>query len=425
MPSPSVAIVSQAAITSGGPSQDLTVSGFGTPKAAMVFYSFATADGTPATTRAMLGIGATDGTRQGTVVTRHVDNVAMPASGSYLSTFDANANIIRTTSNADGSTDGLGAASLITDGVRITWSDLPPSAYLIKAILFGGPNITQAYCDKWDSGLTVGAGDDVTEPGFTPDLVFLFGDGFGPNNSDTSGTANIGLGFCVNDGSNTQRGLTMGETGNVNPTAVAQDLSTASAYVHALAGALPESRVEDFDANGFSVIARVNGGSGLEGFYLALKFSGGITAKVMTGDSPTSTGDHTINGVGFTPQFAMILQGSVTATDSQVADANSEAIAYSAITATAQFSIGIHTDDNVATSNCESTVHNKAISMRKDSATFMEGDFSAFTSDGMTINYTTANGTVRKRAALFIQASPASNESTGRGILRGVLRGGR
>ena len=119
-----VAVVKSAAPTSNGGTQDFTVTGFGTPVCAMFFLSYGTINGT-AVDNAMLSFGFSDFTNH-----RGIAHVSED-SGTTTDTMSQRATTLITLLNTDQSTDGTATASTITDGVRLTWADAPPSAYLV------------------------------------------------------------------------------------------------------------------------------------------------------------------------------------------------------------------------------------------------------------------------------------------------------
>ena len=140
-----IEMVTVAANTSTG-TQDFTVAGFGTPKGAIFLVSYGTANGT-AVNHAMLSVGFTDGTRQRAIGIR-VENAVV--GGSDTGNIESSTACILTALNSADTTDGVATFdSWITDGVRVNWTDAPPSAYLVTCILFGGSGVSNVYVDDF------------------------------------------------------------------------------------------------------------------------------------------------------------------------------------------------------------------------------------------------------------------------------------
>jgi hypothetical protein len=131
----------------------------------------------------------------------------------------------------------------------------------------------------------------------------------------------------------------------------------------------------------------------------------GITAKVLPVDSPVATGSREISGIGFTPQFGMLLMSDMQAYATLNTTGDGEVLGLSAFTAAAQYSYGVWADDNVATSNTEAMVNSVPVHLRKANADFYKATFTSFSSDKATFNYSVADGTTRKWAALFVEAA--------------------
>ncbi len=406
------AIVAQAARTGSTGTQDFTVSGFGTPKAVLFFGSHGTVAGTRVD-HAGLFVGMTDGRGSGTyqfsTAVRAEDGSASDATSNPYKTYclvipDA------TTSTKDGSAT---FDSWITDGVRINWDDVPANGVLVTAVLMGGAGIANAYCGVVTPSGTLDASVDVTAPGFTPTVVVTCANIANFNGTPDS-NIDLSLGFVVNDGANTQRSANWHHVTPTVPTVLAAVLDGNSVARRASGVENgPELQIQDFDANGFSVYSRVSVSAPFQELaYLALQFSG-LTATVRDDASPTGTGDETITGAGFTPQFALLLHTSTVSVGTAELDADAEVFGLSAITTPAQACAGCWDQDNVNPANCESLTDTKAIALTKNGAAFTTATFSSWTGDGLTLNYTVTDSTARQRAVLFVQnpAPPSGADS--------------
>jgi hypothetical protein len=391
--------LAQAAMRTTTGTQDFTVAGFGTPKCAMFFASYGTANGTTVD-EGMELIGFTDGTNHRGFSWISDDGPAASDTGRLASSTDP----ILTGTPAHVLDGTASFSTWITDGVRINWAtDPPPSAYLLNVLLIGGAGVSNCFVGDVTMDLTVGNSVDVTAPGFQPEFVFFVTD------ANNSGGRQY-RGMVVNDGASppTQRSINKSESDAANPTSLTTSFDTNSVFSFHLSP-FPEAEVNSFDASGFSVTTRV----GIPAAAYVLKYMAvgltGLSASLVTSASPTGNGDHTITGAGFTPQFALILHSSMAAVNTLYSDDNTEVTGISAITSASSLCSSTASDDNVTPANVESLTSNVATCLRKDAANFMTATHSAWTSDGETQNYTVANGTARQRAVLFVQAGASSN----------------
>lgn len=391
-------MVTVAANTSTG-TQDFTVAGFGTPKGAIFLVSYGTANGT-AVNHAMLSVGFTDGTRQRAIGIR-VENAVV--GGSDTGNIESSTACILTALNSADTTDGVATFdSWITDGVRVNWTDAPPSAYLVTCILFGGSGVSNVYVDDFTTPGVVDTAQDITAPGFQPDVVISFS-AINAFNDTNSSTARPSLGFAVRDGSDTQRSASWTETDNASPAANILVVDTNSVARNATGGAgAAEAQVTDWDANGFSIYQRANT-TVLEGIFFCFKLNG-LSAKVATVATPTSTGSNSVTGVGFTPQFCMLGLTSALLVDTVYSDDNAECFGVGVATPSLSSSLTMFAEDGSTDSDATNMIDNKIIRIRKDRADFITATLTGFTSDGMTLNYTVVDASARQQIGLFIQA---------------------
>ena len=384
------AIVQQAMLTGGGPTQDFTSSGFGTPKGAIFFATYGTANGT-VVDHAMLLVGATDGTNHRCIAFATEDAQNPSDTGR---TFDETVPVI-TVLNTSQLLDGSASAAFITDGVRLTWSDFPPAAYQLTCILLGGLGISNVLVGHVDANSTLNGSSTVTT-GFPTSLVFTFSE-------SQSSQSRPSFGFVTNDGSNTQRSLSSSDQTAVSPTQLIAVLDTASVMRNAAGGGAAEKlEISNFTSTTFDVVTRIAGGVAYRLYYMAIQLSN-CSASVVTSASPTATGDDTITGASAKPQFGLMLHSATVNAGTSYTDGNAEVFGVSAFTASTAVCHAIASDDNVATSNSESMTDTKPVRLRKDAADWMTATYSAFTSTGVTFNYSaTDTGAAHQRAVLFI-----------------------
>lgn len=398
------ALVQQGARTTTG-TQDFTYTGFGTPKAAMFFVTLATANDTAANAGG-LGYGFTDGTSSRSVAVSDQD-----AADPSVTKHKLGATSCITILNNDGTLGGEATfSSWITDGVRVNWpTTVPASAFLITCLLIGGSGVTDAHVNTATvTAGAIGTETNITSPNFQPDVVFFIA---GDGNPDTSitNTSVYSFGFATRTGP-TQRALSATSAHNQATTSNAIRSSTTDVFQHV--NDTYSVDIGSFDSQGFSLFVRSGAiGSNLTLYYLAFKLSASLDAKIVSYDSPTSTGAFSVTGVGFTPQFMLHTLSGITANDSTIqADISSEIRGVGMVTALGpqEFSVSMSTDYNAAAANTECFTDTHPVNLRCNGAAFQKETFTAFTSDGITLNASTANGTVRKRFALFIKAGDAS-----------------
>lgn len=399
-----VAVVKSAAPTSNGGTQDFTATGFGTPSCVMFFLSYGTANGT-AVDNGMLAFGFSDFTNH-----RGIAHVAEDSGTTTDTMAQRSATALITLLSTDQSTDGTATASTITDGVRLTWADAPPSAYLVTAVMFNSQVFSNCTVGTLTPNASVDATASVSGLGWQPDLILAAYAG-----STTS--ARTSFGMALNDG-----GVVQYTAGQASTTAVATSSVTAAMMSTRLAfNALSFSTVASyeltsFDSGGFTLTTRDNTAAVNDVYYLAAKLATGASAKLVTCTSPTATGTHSCTGAGFTPTGAIMSHTAAAALNTLETDGDAETYGLSTFTSTTQSFSGMSDDDNVAAANTASMTSTNPIHMIKDAADYMVATFTGWQSDGVDLNYTTTNGTARYRAVLFLKGVASATTRRGRPI---------
>lgn len=400
------ALVQQAIRTTAG-TQDFTVAGFGTPKGAAVFITNGTVNGT-VVSHAILGIGFTDGTRSVSGGWHSKDAVTTTVTGRIATT-----SRLMTVLDQDAAT--LVQASFdswVTDGIRINVTTAPASAYLVTVLLIGGTGVSNVYVNSVSTPSTIDTSTDVTAIGFRPDAFLTFDIGRTTFN-DTNSTGNrIGFGVVARNAGNPHPQFTVAfnDANGVTTTSIGGRNNTSRVMTDG-SSAPPATGIEiqDFSTSSpyFKAFLRdVTGVASTMG-YLAIKLNT-LTATALQVDSPTSTGASSINGLGINPQFGILVQHATTANDSHNTGGNAEVFGLALFTRSQQFSVAFTSDDAVTTSNAEAVTHDRAIFLRKDGLTFMDGTFTGFAQDVANFNYSTADGSIRKWVGLFIEGSAQS-----------------
>ena len=293
--------------------------------------------------------------------------------------------------------------TLAADGVSFTASTAP-HAIRCAATMFAGAEIS----DFAEGVIALGSAvaTVTTTIGFEADLVIFFGAG----NAMPAGSANqlsFLLGAVVNDGSDTQRSVFWTEQ---NAVAAGGNPKQAISNAHAImemersTGALLYSgTVGNFTSTSFDVVVNAStSGDGVA--YLAFKFAT-ATARIADFDTPTSTGNSAITGVGCSPGWAMLVGTMLESLNSYGAtSANQEGMGISFITAADQvaaaFRIVSGADPTVASSRLDDGV-SLMVSDNTDSAA-IKATLVSLDSDGITQNYSAVKGSAKKGWGVFV-----------------------
>ena len=342
---PKIAVVRGALPVSSG-TADYTVSGFGTPTAAIFIVSGGTVDDT-LSTDAKFSFGATDGTRQMVVCGLDQDaqtttNTTRGQSPNACVAFPGPFTVFEASWDFD---------SWITNGVRLVHSTGTAVARLVTVILIRGTsNVWVGELDDLGVGTSEIDIDFGVGNRFEPDLVFIGATGYNQSNQQTS-TFLMSVGAAHNGTSISQASLTAVSLDGQG-TSDAEIYLTGTYAATQIAGGTLDYGVEvtDFNANGFSVTPSVNAGADII-HYIALKFSTAASIKVGTMSWPTS-GNYAETGPGFTPTWGMIATGfPVTALNTVTSD-----VGYSIATfdASSIFTTQVIIEDAVGTSDTAS-----------------------------------------------------------------------
>lgn len=402
--------------------QDYTVSGFGTPQAAMVVHISGTSN-SAAGADIVYSIGfwaRYDGTDY-----QRVSHMAMEdnASGTPINSQSGNdddAVIKNWDPDQDSNSVHFEASfdSVITNGIRLNWTtvDGTDTGYVIVT-LFKGFDWAYLWSQEDASPYT----QDIAYTGGpgTPDVLIGITTRSGDDDSAPGDIARLSFGFCVNDGSRTQGSVDTWYSfeGKSALGSVATHRGTASFLAHTKgkAGSDPSSpswqrSVKSFDANGFTLQQDVT--TGLEGrnsmmSVLGLKLPSGCPKAVKHLTAPTSTGSWAITGVGFQPQMCIMGITGVLDSGSVIITPRGNVWGTSAINATEQFCQVAWQEDGATTRVCKTQSSSTAIDHPSwDGTGAAESDFVAgftsFDSDGMTLDVTSASGQAHLYTALFI-----------------------
>lgn len=425
----------QAAITSGGPTQTFNPgSGVYTTqeplKAGLVFLAPSTSNGS-ALDHARFSLGFTDGTNVRSANIRSRDAQVSPScvrnafNNQLLSIYAANAT----------SAAGQMALSSMSNTELIgTWGTLPPAAWLVNTLFFGGSSV-KAYVGEVQGSATQDATtvvDTTSDPNFNfpYDLLITVGRGVSAFDGTSANNAIYCIGLSIWDGSAiVQYNLSFSDENGTSRTGC--NIATDRIYhIHAMGTPTLGDSLEITTRSstaGFTITKRGAGGNQPRMSFLALNFGGAIKGlKLFTRDSRTTTGNDAFTDPGFIPQALIGLFTQITATGTIDTGADSGCFGFGCATGTSEeFSSEYMSEDNVATTNTKACTSAVFLDMKQPSGTAGNtADLSSFDASGATLNYTAVLGSARKQVYLAIGKNWPLLEgpnSVGEGLCSAVL----
>lgn len=409
-----------AAFTTGGPTQALPASGApgfsatNPVRAALVWCGPSTTAGT-ALDHARFSIGFTDGTRTRCISLRSRDNQAITSTvrngfnNQLLSIFSASL----TSAAGEASLSSLG-----NDRVTVSWGTLPPSAWLVNALLFGGADAL-AYVGEFQSSATdndTTVVDSTSHSGFNFgwDLLILISRGATSGFDGSSAVhAVCSIGFVTYDGSIHQGCISYSDENGLNaPTSSigCEIEADVCSRLHNLGPPTESDAVEITARNGaggFTATKRGAGGLQQNIGFLALKLPGIQGIKLTSRDSRTTSGDDVINVIGFTPQAQLGLFTMAENYDVMEDDADAESFGFGAVAEDSGSPIQVcsayMSRDNVGTSDTKCVTSAVVMDLPLGSgAVGLKASHSSFDNQGATWNYSNVLGTARKQLILSI-----------------------
>jgi len=388
---PGVAVVQSVAPTSNGGTQDFTSSGFGTPVCAMFFVSYGTANGT-VVDHAMWSVGFSDFTNHRYVVFQDEDAQTTTDTGG-----GSGSGALATMLNTDQSIDGTATAATITDGVRLTWADAPPVAYLVTAVMFNASLVSNCVVGQLTASTSIGGTASVSGLGWQPQVVLAATD-----NDFAGGRTSFGI--AIDDSGIVQYAIALNSQSGASTSDVTQVIRNDRLTINPAGTGGSSQDLTSWDSGGFTVTTR-DATAAKTIYYLAMRLQTAIAAKLIACNSPTSTGNASCTGTGWTPQAGIYMQTVTTTINTYTTSGgDNESHGLSAFTASQSSTMSVSTDDGVTTSNTTSMTDNKLVRLYKDGADYIVGTLTGFQSNGVDRNYTTTDGTARLGAMLLFKA---------------------
>jgi len=374
---------------------DITIAGFGTPKAAIfLYYRDTGATGSPNRQDIYMGYGFTDGLGQHASMASWNDNATSSAgrraqSGSKVAILEQS-----------GAND-VAFSTWITDGVRLAVSNgAALSGCRLDVVFFTGDNV-QAAAGTLQTAGAVGAASSVAGLPFQPELIFGATAGINNTTNQTNGIISFGVAYDDPVAGIVQamlgRGTASNRTGVMRRSdgLVGQPFTTGTA--------LWRGEVTAFNPDGFDLTIR-DQASGTDFIgYLCLNLGGkGVKLEPNYG-TPISLGPATVPA-SFTPQFFMghFSRRTTPANVSETASPDGEAIGHALVDQSQELYNQTQFDDNVATTVLQVLRSDKTLRLFTDLTNdttpnddvLAEAVFSSFTPAGTELDYTTVSGGV-------------------------------
>lgn len=360
-----------------GNTQDITISGFGTPAAMIIFVNTSSADDTvESDTR--LSIGWTDGTRQNVCANLDQDNLATTNTER-----DQRTDAVYV---AGGTSGRFSFNSWITDGVRLNIDQAVPAARKATVILLKSADIANVYVGS--ASLSTGA-NDITAPGFEPDLVLMTSTGNATAPPNTAVHSIFSFGVGVNDGADTQRAFLLSGVDASATSTNTTYLTDAGITGQAFNGALNwRGTISGYDSSGFTITPNVNPSSDYV-FYIAVKFSASTNISLFDVTIPT-TGNYAETSPGFLPEFGMLFGVAGPTALNTVTTANNYGAFVSAFDSNGIRTLSSASQDAQATSNSASYSSDSLKILDDDASTVsVVSSGYAFDADGWDFTLTT------------------------------------
>ena len=395
--------VTRIACNTGTGTQDITITGFGTPKAALFICSVATSNGSAASDFS-LSIGAATGASNEWCLS--INNEDGQSDTDTAATTDSD-KCVRINTAGTPTVDGEAEfTAFITDGVRINWTNAPSAAWLLTVVLFGGTDLS-AHANNVALGDSLDNAVDVTAPGFEPTLLIAVCQG-GLGMDDNATSLQHSIGVIHNGGGVSQRSV-----GFRHPNGAAEGqpdgrcTETYGILQITSAAALDwGGEFGTFDGSGFTVTTRIAGANSTSLMYLALRLGGSESGWVGTVDTPTSPGDDAETGPGFEPQLVLQIGTHMEAVDTAYNSSPlAGALGLSAFSPDNEYMTSVADEDAATTTDTQSLSTDTAIELPQDDGTTgLTAAFASMNNDGWTLNYSAVEGNAKKFFGLAIES---------------------
>lgn len=314
-----------------------------------------------------------------------------------------NAADVRGFNSAASALNYSGIATPISGGVSINWGTASTNHRLFY-VAFAGSSIVKSSGDT-NLGTGTSAITVSLTGSYTPDLVII-----GGVNAPSDGNFfTYSFGLALKDG--TQRFVSGGEGQALAVGTPFQSIVTdrCAGQISSTDGSLTYTvTASNFVDGSIDFTPSANAGSDVIQF-LALKLPG-CQLAIRDFTTPTATGNSSITGVGFEPDFALLvltnLETTYTAAGHPGTQTSGDLMSGFSICAIGdeQWSFAIRIDGGAATTDTATQTKNVAVlGASATSCAAIEATLVSFDADGMTLNYSAVQGTGKKGFILFIK----------------------
>jgi len=296
--------------------------------------------------------------------------------------------------------------SFDSDGFTINW--LVANPMIINYLALGGSDLTNVKGGVAQAKVTTG-NQSYTGVGFQPTCLLVFCGKFSTQPLDGGTQGNALFGFAT---SSSDRGFIAWRNQNAQNPQIAKHRQSKSRLL-AHTTNFSEADFVSFDADGFTLNWTLAGGAADSFYYVALR---GPQFKVSNFNQPTSTGNQSLTGAGFTPTASIMISANDVGANDDAAQSHARASFGVATGAAERSCIWTGETDNVAPTVAKRNLdRTKLLKLMTESAggptVNAAADHVSFDSNGQTINWTTADGTSREILVLWIGSAAAAQPS--------------
>ena len=278
----------------------------------------------------------------------------------------------------------------IANGIRLNVTVADTNAFLLKGVLFAGPDV------EAKAGTIALGSEDVSATvttGFETKSCFMFGPGW-EFLGGSSNAAEIGLGFYGSASkSYSRRDTSRGETTGTG--AVIRDYALNRT---ALGGLIYGVLLDNVTTTSFDLTPRLGDANDEVGY---LAFNKDATVAVI--DTPTVTGNNAHN-VGVTPICVISVPTMMTAEATVATDATSGAVGIGFTTESDETCGSVASDVGANPSDPECTLQDYIKINQDDGTSGIVAKFVSFDTTGWTWNYSATLGTARKWPVMVFPA---------------------
>jgi hypothetical protein len=364
--------------------QAITGVGF-QPKVVLFLWNRLLADGTDVEGAINFGVGISSSARRAAGF-RSTDNSASSANAAW------NRN------NSCIFINGLIVVDFVSqdsDGFTINvTTNTPANAIIVNYLALGGTDLTDVAVGTIAAKTTTG-NEPYTGVGFQPTALMLFAGKWSTDQLDTSTNGAFTFGFAT---SSAARGAVGERSRNGSNPQVSRHRQSTSKVAVSLtdAGVFTEADLVSFDSDGFTLNYTTAGGTADIIYYLALR---GPQVKVGALDQPTSTGNQTTSGIGFTPKALILASANDTSANNDATNNNGQVSIGWGTSSSARGSMWAGDLTAVSPTQTDKDLdRTKIIKMLSPGTTTLNAaaDLDSFAGDQFVLNWTTVDATARQ-----------------------------